>query len=59
MTKETPMDVTQEEFDAIISSHEPFLDYYSPTLASTPVVATPEPTEKPSQASKHRIIRGW
>jgi hypothetical protein len=51
MTKETPMDVTQEEFDAIINSNEPFLDYTSPTLASTPVVAaTPEPTEKPSQA---------
>ena len=48
MTKETPMDVTQEEFNAIIHSHEPFYDYYSPTLASTPVVATPEPTEKPS-----------
>jgi hypothetical protein len=47
MTKETPRDVTHDEFNAIISSHEPFLDYYSPALASTPV-ATPEPAEKPS-----------
>ena len=28
MTKETPREVTHDEFNAIISSHEPFWDYY-------------------------------
>jgi hypothetical protein len=50
MTKETPREVTHDEFNAIISSHQPFWDYYfsdndmTPTPTLTPV-PTPEPAE--------------
>ena len=45
MTKETPREVTHDEFNAIISSHEPFWDHYTTHDAVTPTpTLTPVPT---------------
>ena len=68
MTRETPRDVTHDEFTAIISSHEPFWDYYTTHDAVTPTptltpVPTPAPTPVPTRfwesIVKNRLPSRW
>ena len=49
MSRETPREVPHDEFNAIIRSHEPFWDYYTPDDAKTPTpTLTPVPTARPT-----------
>ena len=68
MTRETPREVTHDEFNAIISSHEPFRDYYTTHDAVTPTptltpVPTPAPTPVPTRfwesIIKNRLPSRW
>ena len=50
MTRETPREVTHDEFNAIISSHQPFWDYYFSDNDMTPTpTLTPVPPPEPAQ----------
>jgi hypothetical protein len=54
MTRETPRSLSRNEMNAVLSSHEPFWDYYNPDDAVTPTptlttVPTPGPTPVPTR----------
>jgi hypothetical protein len=68
MTRETPRSLSRDEMNALLSSREPFRDYYTPDDAVTPApTLTPVPTQRPTPVPtrfwesiiKNRVPSRW
>ena len=60
MTRETPRSLSRDEMNAVLSSHEPFWDYYNPDDDMTPTpTLTPVPTSGPTREPTLISTRVW
>jgi hypothetical protein len=68
MTRETPRSLSRDEMKSLLSSHEPFRDYYDADDDMTPTpTLTPVPTPRPAPVStrvwesilKNRVPSRW